>query len=283
MTRDFEFRLADMENILHEMEQRGHVYFDETMRLARLFDLVNKDRIQRGFREQVGADAPQALEHKVTELIDWLVNSDLNQWQAVMRYLDQRRQEYAERLVGEVGGTFRYDRDHFIDSVGKAAQQVVETYDTADEARKMADSAQKAVAETALTEIGAVGLGAVVVALATTLAVDITGIVAASVMALLGLAVIPARRQSAKRDMVARVAALREQLMGALTAQFEKELSRSLQRINDAVTPYTRFVRAERTKLEQTKGELAQAQQTQGRLRAEIEEQIADSRQYVPR
>lgn len=275
MERDFQFRLADMENILHEMEQRGHVYFDETMRLGRIFDLVNKDRMQRGFREQVVADTPQALERKVTEMIDWLVNSDLNQWQAVMRYLDQRRQEYAERMVGEVGGSFRYDRDHFIDSVGKAAQRVVETYDIGSEARKMADNAQKAVAETAAVEIGAVGLGAAVAAIASTLAADITGIAAALGLGVLGLFVIPARRQAAKKDMVNRVAALRDQLMSALTTQFEKELNRSMQRITEAITPYTRFVRAERAKLEQTGQELATAQQTQGRLRAQIEEQTA--------
>lgn len=281
MERDFQFRLADMENILHEMEQRGHVYFDETMRLARIFDLVNKDRMQKGFREQVVADAPQALERKVTEMIDWMVNSDLNQWQAVMRYLDQRRQEYAERMVGEVGGAFRYDRDHFIDSVGKAAQRVVETYDIGAEARKMADNAQKAVAETAAVEIGAVGLGAAVATIATTLAADITGIAAALGLGVLGLFVIPARRQAAKKDMVNRVAALRDQLMGALTTQFEKELKRSMQRITEAITPYTRFVRAERAKLEQTGQELAAAQQTQGRLRAQIEEQIAGRQRVV--
>lgn len=71
--------------------------------------------------------------------------------------------------------------------------------------------------------------------------------------------------------MAARIAALRQQLISAITSQFEKELSRSLQRINDAVAPYTRFVRAEQAKSQQTQAELAQAQQTQGRLRAEIE------------
>ena len=53
--------------------------------------------------------------------------------------------------------------------------------------------------------------------------------------------------------------------------QFDKEIERSVQRINDAIMPYTRFVRAERTKLEETKADLSEAQQTQGQLRAKIE------------
>ncbi|MBN1995872.1 MAG: dynamin family protein [Anaerolineae bacterium] len=271
MTRDFQFRLADIENILYSMEKRGNAYFDQTMRLANIFDLLNKGRIQQGFTEQVVADTPQAIEQRVLELIDWLVNADLHQWQAVMNYLEQRKQEYQEHMIGEVGGAFRYDRERLIDSVGKAAQKVVETYDKSLEAEKIADGAQLAVAGAAAAELGAIGLGALITVLATTAAADVTGILAASVLAALGLFVIPARRRAAKKEMMERVAALRLQLTNALTTQFEKELNRSLQRINEAIAPYTRFVRAEQQKLQETQAELSEAQRTQGRLRAEIE------------
>jgi small GTP-binding protein len=274
MTRDFNFRMSDIENILYDMEKRGDAYFDETMRLGRVLDLLNRDRIQRGFEEQVVADAPQAIELKVNEIIDWLVSSELNQWQAVMDYLNQRKQEYQDLMVGDIGGDFHYDRDRLIDSVGRSAQQVVKTYDAAAEAKKIATRAQASVAETAAAEVGAIGLGALITALATTAAVDVTGILAASVIAALGFFVIPARRRAAKKELAERMAALRTQLTGALTAQFEKELNRSLQRINEAIMPYSRFVRAEQNKLEQTQMELGQAEATQGRLRAEIEETL---------
>jgi small GTP-binding protein len=271
MERDFQFRLADIENTLYDMEKRGEAYFDETMRVARILDLLNKERLQRGFERQVVADLPQATEQRVNELIDWLVHSDLKQWQAVTSYLDKRRQDYEGRLIGEVGGEFRYDRDRLIDSVGKSAQRVVEMYDTSHEAEKMAASAQLAVAGTAAVQVGAIGLGAIVAALATTVAADVTGILAASVIAALGFFVIPARRQAAKRELAERVATMRVQLTSALTTQFEKELNRSLSRINEAVAPYTRFVRAEETKLKETQTDLSESQNQLGRLRAEIE------------
>jgi small GTP-binding protein len=271
MGRDFKFRLADIENILYDMEKRGHAYFDETMRVARIFDLLNKERLKQGFIEQVVADAPRAIEQKVVELIDWLVNSDLRQWQGVMDYLDRRKQDYEERLIGEVGGSFRYDRDHLLTSVGQDARRVVDTYDISAEAHKLAASAQMAVAETAAAEVGAIGLGAIITMLATTAAADVTGILAAGVVAALGFFVIPARRQSAKKDMAERVAALRAQLTTSLTTQFEKELNKSLHRITEAIAPYTRFVRAEQAKLHEMQTELTRARQMQGRLRAEIE------------
>jgi small GTP-binding protein len=274
MERDFGFRMADIENVLYDMEKRGNAYFDDTMRMARIFDLLNKERIQRGFQQNVVADLPQAIEQKVTELIDWLVSADLKQWHGVMEYLNRRKQEYEDLMIGDVGGNFQYDRDHLIDSVGKSTQRVVEGYNAAVEAQKIAARAQMAVAETAAAEVGAIGLGALVTALATTAAVDVTGILAASIIAALGFFVIPARRRAAKNDMAERLTALRAQLSTSLKGQFEKELKRSLQRINEATAPYTRFVRAEQEKLTQTQTELTQAVQTQGRLRAEIEEML---------
>jgi hypothetical protein len=155
--------------------------------------------------------------------------------------------------------------------VGKSAQQVVEMYDTSLEAEKMAANAQMAVAGTAAVEVGAIGLGAAVAALASTVAIDVTGILAASIIAALGFFVIPAKRQSAKKDLGERVANLRTQLTSSLTGQFQKELNRSLGRINEATAPYTRFVRAEEGKLKKTEEGLTEASNKLGRLRAEIE------------
>jgi small GTP-binding protein len=130
MQRDFTFRMSDMENILYEMEQRGQDYFDQTLRLARVFDLINRDRIQKEFTERVVADVPQRIERKVNELIDWLVDSDLRQWQAVHEHLADRRRTHQERIVGDMGiGSFHHDREQLIEGVGRQAQRVVETYD----------------------------------------------------------------------------------------------------------------------------------------------------------
>ena len=269
--RDFRLRLSDIENVLYEMEKRGNTFFDETLRLARVIDLMNKSRIQGEFEKQVVADVPLEVERKVNALIDWFVGADLKQWQSVTGYLNRRKEAYEDQIIGDVGTDFQYDREHLIDSVGRAAQRVVDRYDKTVEAQQIAESAQMAVAASAMTEVGAIGLGALVTALATTVAADVTGLIAAGLVAALGLFVIPAKKRTAKKEMAEKVADVRRLLIEALTTQFTKELERSIQRINDAIVPYTRFVRAERDKLEQTKANLTQARQTQGQLRAEIE------------
>ena len=65
--------MSDIDRILLEMEKRGLEYFDDTMRLGRVMDLLNRSRMQQGFENNVVADAPQQIERRVSELVDWLV------------------------------------------------------------------------------------------------------------------------------------------------------------------------------------------------------------------
>jgi len=95
MARDVAFRMTDIEKALVDMEQRGHRYFDDTLRIGRVFDLLNRSRIQQAFEREVVADAPQLVERKVGELVDWLVDADFRQWQAVTGRLAERRQRHA--------------------------------------------------------------------------------------------------------------------------------------------------------------------------------------------
>jgi hypothetical protein len=46
LEREFRFRLADVEKVLTEIENRGLEFFDDTVRLARVFDLINRERIK---------------------------------------------------------------------------------------------------------------------------------------------------------------------------------------------------------------------------------------------
>ena len=72
------------------------------MRIGRVMDLLNRSRVQEGFERQVVADAPQQIEKRVNELIDWMVDADFRQWQRITRHLSDRRREFRDRIVGTV-------------------------------------------------------------------------------------------------------------------------------------------------------------------------------------
>lgn len=256
VTHEFHLRLKDVENVLYKFENRGMIYFDETMRLARIFDLVQKAKLEEQFKREVVADVPQVIDAQVEEIIDWLIASNLGQWQAVMEHVQSRREEHAERIVGQVGGAFDYDRTRLIDTVSRRARQAMRDYDEKAETQRVAESLQRAVASTALAEVGAVGLGAIITTLATTAAADVTGVLAAGAVAVLGLFVIPAKRRQLKQEFRDKILSVRERLTRVLTSQFDRELKRSLNEIEGAISPYTRFIRAEHKHLHDTRQEL---------------------------
>lgn len=261
MLKDFEFRMADIENILFSMEQRGQTFFEENLRLARVPDLLNKNRIQKSFSEKVIADVPQQIELKVNEMIDWMVERDFRQWKAVMDHLTERKLTHQDKIIGDpMNANFNYNREHLIETVAREAKKVVEGYDHRIESQSIAEGAQNAVAAAAAIEVGAIGLGTLITVLATTLSADITGVLVASAVAVLGLFIIPARRRKANREMSEKITELRSQLQTSLNSSFLKEIDRGLNRIQTAIEPYTRFVRTEKKNLSTNKEEISNLQ-----------------------
>jgi small GTP-binding protein len=283
MERDFHYRMADVEKVLLAMENRGMEYFDDTLRLARVLDLINTQRIQGEFERHVVADTPYQIEQEVSGLIDWLVDKDLRQWQATLEYLDRHRarlrdeaQDRArrgeEKIIGEVGGPFEYNRRALLDSVGRAAKEVVMTYDREAEARKLAQGVRDAVAGAAVVQVGAVGLGAILIAILHGALLDFTGVLSAGAVAVVGLLIIPAKRRRAKSDLRKKLEDLRQRLLSSMSEEFARELDRSLRRLRESIAPYTRFVRAEKQKLDRVGEELQQIAASLGQIRARIED-----------
>ena len=122
--------MAEIENIILQMNERGDEWFEENIRLANIRELVQRDKIQNRFQDEVVADTEERIDERVQELIDWMVNPNLKQWRAIVEYVNSRRQaRYDEHMIGEVGDNFEYNRSQLLLSVGKNATDVVQRYD----------------------------------------------------------------------------------------------------------------------------------------------------------
>jgi small GTP-binding protein len=271
LARGFELRMTAVEKVLVDMEARGHGYFEDTLRLGRVVDLLNRARVQKEFEDRVVADAPRQIERRVAELIDWLIDQDFRQWQAVTTTVASRVRSHESTAFGAPNaGTFHADRARLIDAVGREAQRVVETYDKQREAEAIAEQARTAVATAAAAGGAAVGLGTLVTLAASTAAADVTGILLASVVAVLGFLVIPARRRKAKAEMQQKVTALRARLAAALRSEFERARDDSRTRIDQAIAPYSRFVRAEHGRWTEARTVLAGLRDRAGTFRERL-------------
>lgn len=261
-------RLAEVENILHRLEQRGLDFFDTTMRLTNIQELMRGDKVRAAFEKQVLAEVPQQIEEHVQRLIDWLVQKDLQEWQRVMTYVQRRRALHTEHIVGEGMEPREMRRRELIDTMGRTVQSIIDEYDRDREARELAAHVETAVAQTALLEVGAVGLGALVTAAVLSSSLDVTGIIAAGTLAIVGFFVIPYKRKQAKDKFREKMVTLRTNLLETLTAQFTKETQRAVERLREGITPYTRYVRSENERIDKTETILKSLRQRLSALRA---------------
>jgi GTPase SAR1 family protein/uncharacterized membrane protein YuzA (DUF378 family) len=275
MQRNFTARLGEIDTLLLEMERRGNDFFDEMIRLGRITDLIRSAKIQLAFEKEVVADTPQKIESRVSELIDWLVEQDLRQWTSVAEHLESRRQHHTGRVVGQGGpkeGTLAYDRKRLVDSIGLATRQAVASYSKEKESAKLAVSAREAVVNTGLVGFGGAGMGAAIVVLVHTAWADVTGILAGLAAVTLGLLILPTRRQKAKKQLSQKLADLMGQLMTGLTEQFEREMRRGVQRIQDGVAPYSRFIRAEKENITHRQDQFKALESRIGGLQDQLKE-----------
>jgi small GTP-binding protein len=250
MQRNFKARIGEIDSLLLGMEKRGIDFFDDRLRLGRIPDLLRSKQLEQDFQQEVVADTPRQIEDRVNELVDWMVQQDLRQWTAVADHLSRQRDSHHGRIVGDAPreGTLAYDRQRLIDSIGRTTREAVHSYDQTREAAELSASARQAVVNAGLAGVGA-SLGVIVAIIAHTAFLDFTGIVAGVAAAALGLLILPARKRKAKAEFSEKLTDLRTRLVSNLEQQFDREMRRSTQRIEDTIAPFDRFVRSERDRL----------------------------------
>ncbi len=264
-------RLHQVENIIYELSQRGDRFFDETFRLGRVFDLVNVDKVRADFDHQVVANTAERIDGSVDDIAHWVIDREIRLWQGVSEGLSRRRQvRQGEMALGEVGNNFNSSRRELIQNVAQAARKVVGGFDREVEARTLGHTMREAVAQMALAEVGAVGLGTLVTVLIGTAAADVSGILAGTLLAGLGLYIIPARKQRVQKQFRQRTEELRRKLRDSLEHQLNAELDASVERIQAAIAPYLHFVRSEQEKVSRFHDRLVTLGEEMGALRRQI-------------
>lgn len=271
MLNQFRFRYAEIDNTLLEFEKNGLKFFEDTFRFARIMDLLNKDRIQYEYQDKVTKDLNHKIDSNINALIDWLVGEDLKQWQTITHKIDERSSQYSERIMEDQSfRQIKFERQKIIDAVNLGSQKVIDQFDKDDEAQKIAEEAQMTVAASVAIEVGALGMGAIVTILATTASADLTGVLLAGVTAALGLFIIPAKKKNIKTVFSNKIFDVRKQLSEILTMEFEAQLDKVVNHIQETIAPYNRFIRSEIDRLSTARSNIDQIQKNIYLSRQEI-------------
>ena len=262
LTAEIKPRLAEVDNVLQNFEQRGEEFFKTNLRITNIGNLAKSDKIKAKFEEEVLAGLSQEIDAKVHTMIDWMVDKDLQIWYQVMGALERR--QFVARKQAEVGPVSPQAarRTDLMASVGETIKTIVNSYNHKKEAEELSVLVEGAVAQTALFEVGAVGLGALVASTLFSAAMDVTGIVAASALAILGFFVIPYKRKQAIEGFKEKMSELRSNLMHTLELTFGREADLALSRLEAKIAPYTQGVRADQEKIARDAQVLAELKQT---------------------
>jgi hypothetical protein len=107
-------------------------------------------------------------------------------------------------------------------------------------------------------------------------AADLTGLLAAGALGIVGLAIIPFRRGQAKRQWRQKVEDLRARLKSVLEESFAGEMSRSVSQLSEAVAPYRSLTQNEEKKLQQIQEVLKGAQLGLTEIQTSLEEKASN-------
>ena len=280
MRGDSERYLLEVRNVLYEMERRGRSWFERTIRIGNANFLRNRDAVENRFRAEVVQDSPQAIEGVVHRMVDWTVQRNLKLWSSVFAELDAHTARLRESgALAPHGDTeFQYNREELFARLREPVERRLGEFDTEREARQIVDSVKEAVTTALGVNVLALGLGGILVAAFTTAALDVTGVLTATIFAIAGWLIIPARRRKLIAEFESKIEKLNEDLGVLLSAKFEEQLARYERQLLDVVAPYERFLETERAKLESGLEELRQAEREVGTLEQRVVETFPEGR-----
>ena len=252
MRTDSERYLIEMRNVLYELERRGRSWFERTIRIGNAFFLRNKDAVENRFRAEVVQDSPAAVEAVVHRMVDWTVDRNLKLWRTVFRELDAHTARLRESgALAPHGDTeFQYNREELFTRLREPVERRLDQFDTEREAREIVTSVKEAVMSAFGVNVLAIGLGGIFIAVFTTAALDFTGVLTATLFAIAGWMIIPARRRHLIKEFETKISRLNDDLAALLRAKFEEQLTRYERQLLEVVAPYERFLETERSKLE---------------------------------
>ena len=261
MRGDSERYLIEVRNVLYELERRGRSWFERTIRIGNATFLRNKDAVENRFKSEVVMNAPQQIEDVVHRMVDWTVQRNLRLWSSVFAELDAHteRLRASGALAPHGDSEFQYNREELFARLREPVERRLSEFDTENEARGIVDSVKAAVAQTFGVNVLALGLGALFITVFTTAALDVTGILTATIFAIAGWLIIPARRRHLISEFETKIEKLNEDLASLLKSKFEEQLTRYESQLLEVIAPYERFLETERSRLESGLGELRAA------------------------
>ena len=272
MAADVNRYQSKITNVLWQMEKRGNRFFDELVRLTNLLRLRDVDVVENRFRNEVIGETPQRIEEEVQALIDWLVRQNLVVWEQADTQLQKRREALREAATRTrwISPEYVYNREEIFAKLARPVRERLESFDAREEADAIVGSVNQALAKTLGIQAAVVGVGALITAATTSLTLDVTGVLGATLLVIAGLFILPYRRGQLKKDLTRKVEELRTEVSETLEARFRLQVQEYAQTLRDAFRPELETARAQERSLELAAKRLRSLQDRGSDLNAKV-------------
>lgn len=236
-------QLALLEEPLNAFQERAENFINRYYRISRTLDLMKPDRLEENFRKEAIANLERDLEKVLSHSVDRLMESNLRFWEDVQHQLTSRSRENIPR------SRFQMDRSAVLEALRNKTEEHTKELLEPSATQEFSGNAQSSVMQAGLISVGGIGLGAAVIALIGGAAADVTGILASLTGVFLGAYWIPIRRKAALNQVKNQVQDAKILLRETLSREVNLEQERLDGRLRDALSPYTRFVKAEQDRM----------------------------------
>lgn len=266
--------VAEIDNLLLQMERRGVQFLEDNIRVSKLRLLRDRDAFKEEFNRQVIRFNDREIEDRLTAAVDWLLRRVVELWNwTLTRFRAQPRVRTPHQLTAE--SEFQYNRAEVFENIRREAERRIAAYDLNEEARRILENARSAAAMFVGAEGLAAGIGAIAAIVIATTAVDVTGgFIAAGALAFFGFFFLPRQKRKAVQEFRERIDHLRADLEKALRTQFDREIELALERVRSLVEPFVQFVRREEEVLKSVVEDKKVANEEIRRIRSSVEKKF---------
>ncbi len=241
MLKEIDRSMKEIHAIFSEIKIRGHQYFEDLFVVKNIPNILKKDKNRIMFQENVLQNMPTEVERKTTELVESLSSQQQRMVQLVRQQIENRKSQFpAAGLPKEVMD----QRSELMKRMQNSIDSILEKIESDIALDIGMKHAQSAVTAGLAIEVSAIGIGAALTTIATTVAADLLGIVAAFWVGVAGFLVLPYYKKKAQREFDEKIGGIEEKLITSLQNEFTQEVEDQISQINTAVRPFERFVEA---------------------------------------
>lgn len=260
--REINRSLSEIHAYFSQIKESGNEYFEKLFKVKNIPNLIRKDKTKLEFQNEVLKSLPTDIERKTTEMVENIYLQEQRMTQYATNQIEKRKTQFPGTAISSPDLS---ERSQLLQKMQATIDEMLERMEK-DMAADIGMKHVQTAATTALAiEVSAVGLGAGLTIVATTVATDILGIVAAFWVGVVGFMILPYYRKKSQKEFTAQISEIEEKLISALQKELNEEIQSQTLQMEQAISPFRQFVSNALDKINN------QMQETE-RLRQQIQE-----------